>query len=272
MIQAEVELASTAKRLCAGFAELGGQRNEVIRVPTGRAPSGVRYIVRVMGGTESLARQAGLFDSRGVPVRGLPPAIVKGSLSEITGVWRGAFLARGSITDHGKSSLLRVTCPNTESALALVGAGRRLGFEVQAREVRGIDRVTVQDEEAIAALLTRLGARTNLQEWQQRRSAYEADAPNNRVVSFDNSNQQRTIRAAKQVSVRVGRALEILDDGVPAQFKQAAALRLAYQHASLEELGRMADPPLSKDTIAGRIRRLLAAAEKRAQELGIPAP
>jgi DNA-binding transcriptional regulator WhiA len=38
----------------------------------------------------------------------------------------------------------------------------------------------------------------------------------------------------------------------------------------LEELGSLSDPPLTKDAIAGRIRRLLAMADKRAQELGIP--
>ncbi|MDN6304079.1 MAG: DNA-binding protein WhiA, partial [Brachybacterium sp.] len=40
--------------------------------------------------------------------------------------------------------------------------------------------------------------------------------------------------------------------------------------ASLEELGRLADPPLTKDAVAGRIRRLLATADKRAEELGVP--
>ena len=34
---------------------------------------------------------------------------------------------------------------------------------------------------------------------------------------------------------------------------------------SLEELGALADPPLTKDAIAGRIRRLLALADKRAR-------
>ena len=42
------------------------------------------------------------------------------------------------------------------------------------------------------------------------------------------------------------------------------------QQASLEELGALADPPMTKDAIAGRIRRLLALADKRAQDLGIP--
>ena len=47
-------------------------------------------------------------------------------------------------------------------------------------------------------------------------------------------------------------------------------LRLEHRQASLEELGALADPPLTKDAIAGRIRRLLAMADKRAEELGIP--
>jgi hypothetical protein len=45
---------------------------------------------------------------------------------------------------------------------------------------------------------------------------------------------------------------------------------MEHQQASLEELGALADPPMTKDAIAGRIRRLLALADKRAQELGIP--
>ncbi len=42
------------------------------------------------------------------------------------------------------------------------------------------------------------------------------------------------------------------------------------KQASLEELGQLHEPPLTKDAIAGRIRRLLATADKRAEELGVP--
>jgi DNA-binding transcriptional regulator WhiA len=45
---------------------------------------------------------------------------------------------------------------------------------------------------------------------------------------------------------------------------------MAHRQASLEELGQLADPPLTKDAIAGRIRRLLAMADRRAGEQGIP--
>ena len=52
--------------------------------------------------------------------------------------------------------------------------------------------------------------------------------------------------------------------------EQAGRLRLEHKQASLEELGQLSDPVLTKDAIAGRIRRLLAMADKRAEELGVP--
>ena len=65
-------------------------------------------------------------------------------------------------------------------------------------------------------------------------------------------------------------AMEILGDDVPEHLRAAGELRLANRQASLEELGRLHEPPLTKDAVAGRIRRLLATADKRAQELGVP--
>ena len=69
---------------------------------------------------------------------------------------------------------------------------------------------------------------------------------------------------------RVERAFEILGDDVPAHLLQAGRLRIAHKQASLEELGQLSDPQLTKDAVAGRIRRLLAMADKQAHELGIP--
>ena len=48
--------------------------------------------------------------------------------------------------------------------------------------------------------------------------------------------------------------------------------RPGAQHSmrATDELGHHADPPMTKDAVAGRIRRLLAMADKRAIDLGIP--
>lgn len=66
------------------------------------------------------------------------------------------------------------------------------------------------------------------------------------------------------------RALEILGEEVPEHLAAAGRLRMEHKQASLEELGALADPALTKDAVAGRIRRLLAMADKKAQDLGIP--
>ena len=66
------------------------------------------------------------------------------------------------------------------------------------------------------------------------------------------------------------RALEILGEDIPDHLRVAGELRLAHKQASLEELGTLADPPMTKDAVAGRIRRLLAMADKRAADQGIP--
>ena len=98
----------------------------------------------------------------------------------------------------------------------------------------------------------------------------EVRATANRLANFDDANLRRSARAAVAAGARVERALEILGDEVPDHLKMAGQLRLEHKQASLEELGQLHDPVLTKDAIAGRIRRLLAMADKRAEELGIP--
>jgi len=217
-----------------------------------------------------LARQTGLVDGHGRPVRGLPPAVVSGASCDAAAAWRGAFLVHGSLTEPGRSAALEITCPGPEAALALVGAARRLGVPAKAREVRGVDRVVIRDGDAIGALLTRIGAHQSVLAWEERRMRREVRATANRLANFDDANLRRSARAAVAAGARVARALEILGDEVPDHLAAAGRLRIEHKQASLEELGALSDPPLTKDAVAGRIRRLLAMADKRAGELGIP--
>ena len=261
---------AAARRLRKEIAEVFGHPSEISVLAPGGLRRGNRYVVRVIKDGEALARQTGLLDGRGRPVRGLPPQVVSGSTCDAEAAWRGAFLAHGSLTEPGRSSSLEVTCPGPEAALALVGAARRLGIPAKAREVRGVDRVVVRDGDAISALLTRLGAHDCVLAWEERRMRREVRATANRLANFDDANLRRSARAAVAAGSRVKRALEILGDDIPEHLASAGALRLEHSQASLEELGQLADPPLTKDAVAGRIRRLLAMADKRASDLGLP--
>jgi len=270
VIEAEVDTGVVARRLKQAITEVYGHTSDVMVIQPGGLRRGNRYVVRVAREGESLARQTGLLDNRGRPVRGLPPQIVSGGVDESAAAWRGAFLAHGSLTEPGRSSALEITCPGPEAALALVGAARRLGVPTKAREVRGVDRVVVRDGEAISTMLTTLGAVETAKVWDERRARREVRGTANRLANFDDANLRRSARAAVAAGARVERAFEILGAELPEHLREAGELRLAHKQASLEELGQLADPPLTKDAVAGRIRRLLATADKRAQELGIP--
>lgn len=270
VVEAEFDTGAAARRLRRDIAEIYGHTAEVAIVQGNGIRKGSRYIVRIVKDGDALARQTGLVDQRGRPIRGLPPAVVSGGACDAVAAWRGAFLAHGSLTEPGRSSSLEVTCPGSEAALALVGVARRLGISAKAREVRGVDRVVIRDGDAIGQLLTRLGAHESLMAWEERRMRREVRATANRLANFDDANLRRSARAAVAAGARVERAMEILGDDVPEHLQLAGTLRLEHKQASLEELGQLHEPPLTKDAIAGRIRRLLAMADKRAEDLGIP--
>lgn len=268
-VESELDSAQVARRVHRDILDLYGIRAELAVIQASGLRRTNHYLVRVLDGA-TLARQTGLLDARNRPMRGLPNNLVNGSLAEVGALWRGAFLAHGSLTDPGRSSALEVTCPGNESAMALVGAARRLGIAAKAREVRGVHRVVIRDGDAISAMLVKMGAHQNVLRWEDLRQRREVRATANRLVNFDDANLRRSVQAAVAACARVERALEILEDEVPEHLAYAGALRLQHRDASLDELGQHADPPMTKDAVAGRIRRLLALADKRAAELGVP--
>ncbi len=269
VIEVELDTAIAARRLRQDILEVYGRPSEILTISGGALRKGKRYVLRVVRDGESLARQTGLIDPRGRPVRGLPPQVVSASVCDSEAAWRGAFLARGSLTEPGRSASLEITCPGPEAALALVGAARRMGIATKPREVRGVDRVVIRDGDAIGAMLTHLGAHATFLDWEERRMRREVRATANRLANFDDANLRRSARAAVAAGARVERALEILGDDIPDHLRVAGQLRLEHKQASLEELGQLASPAMTKDAVAGRIRRLLAMADRRAGELGI---
>ncbi len=283
VVEAELDTASVARRLRQEIAEVFGHPSEIAMLAAGGLRRSARWLIRVDRGGEALARATGLIDQRGRPVRGLPPMIVTGGLCDAAAAWRGAFLAHGSLTEPGRSSSLEITSPGPEAALALVGAARRLGVQAKSKQVRGVDRVVIRDAEAIGAMLIHMGAQDSVLAWEERRMRREVRATANRLANFDDANLRRSARAAVAAGARVSAAMEILGGHVtagngdapvtepaPEHLLAAGELRLKHPQASLEELGALADPPMTKDAVAGRIRRLLALADKRALALGLP--
>lgn len=269
-VEVELDHLEAAKRVRRDIRDLFGMATDAaVMQPSGNRSHPV-YVVRVRQGGETLARQTGLLDAKKRPVRGLPNKLTTSPVTDLAAIWRGAFLASGSISEPGRSAAIEIVAPSAEAAMAMVGIGQRLGVASKAREVRMAHRIMVRDGDAISDLLTTMGAPGAVSEWEKLRERREVRATANRLVNFDDANLRRSAQAAVAACARVERALEILGPEIPDHLLYAGRLRLSFRDASLDELGHHADPPLTKDAVAGRIRRLLAMADKKAEDAGIP--
>ena len=270
VLEAEFDSSQLANRVKTEIKDLFGidARVEILHASGVRKSS--RHNLRVLKQTDLLVRQTGLYYPTGKPVRGIHSRFVSDSADVAAAVWRGALLAHGSLTDPGRSSSLEVSCPSNEAASSLVGLARRLGISgAKSREVRGVHRVVIRQGEDISKLLELIGASGIQARWDQLRAKREVRSTANRLANFDDANLRRSAQAAVAAGARVARALEILGPDIPAHLKYAGELRLQHKQASLDELGHLATPPMTKDAVAGRIRRLLAMADKKAEDLGI---
>lgn len=85
----------------------------------------------------------------------------------------------------------------------------------------------------------------------------------NRVVNCDVANEDRTaIASVKQVlaieRIKAERRFDFLDENL----KEIANLRLQHQNVSLEELGKMLNPPISKSGANHRMRKIVKISEE----------
>lgn len=271
ILEAEFDSAQLANRVKSEIKDLFGIESKIDILHASGIRKTSRHSLRVVKQTDLLVRQTGLYYPTGKPVRGIHSRFVSDSADVAVAVWRGALLAHGSLTDPGRSSSLEISCPSNEAASSLVGLAKRLGINgAKSREVRGVHRVVIREGDDISSLLTIVGTSGVQEKWDQLRAKREVRSTANRLANFDDANLRRSAQAAVAAGARVARALEILGPDIPTHLKYAGELRLQHKQASLDELGHLATPPMTKDAVAGRIRRLLAMADKQAEDLGIP--
>lgn len=251
-LAAEVDSSAIAVRLVSLLSRMGIDDGAV----EGDSARGRwRVTVDAVVGADLLAR-VGLVDPRGRPSPGLAPWLVGGSLPQAVAAWRGALLAAGrfATSDRGAGDVrITVACPSTATALGLAQIGLRLG--VRARSARGAEpRLAVDEPGEGALLLASCGGGTVL-----------AAAGLVATAEASSANATRAAVAAARAVSAVGEALAALESAgvaVPGQLAEAGRLRLRHPELGLGELAALAEPPLSKDMLAGRLRRLSALAAR----------
>jgi hypothetical protein len=130
---------------------------------------------------------------------------------------------------------------------------------VAAKETRRKGRAVLylKDFDAIAELLTRIGAFAAVLRLEDVRALRETKNRIHRLVNTEAANLQRSAQAGAQQR----RVIEFLQNAyglsrLSPPLREVAELRLRHPDESLAELGRRCNPPIGKPTVSSRLGAL----------------
>ncbi len=176
---------------------------------------------------------------------------------------RGAFLAAGTVSDPAKSYHFEITCPGEEEAVYLISLLSRCGVEARGMERKGSSVVYIKEGGQIRDILTMMGAPVSMMNFENARILKGMRGNVNRRVNCETSNINKTVAAG----VRQVKAIRALRDSgelytLSDSLQDIARARLDNPDATLEELGQLMNPPVSKSGVNHRLRKLCALAEQ----------
>ncbi|MCI7062758.1 MAG: DNA-binding protein WhiA [Lachnospiraceae bacterium] len=170
---------------------------------------------------------------------------------------RGVFLAAGSLSDPEKAYHLEFALFSEQFASFIKDI--LAFFELEAKIVRRKRYFVVYIKEGsqIVDFLNVVEAHIALMEFENVRIVKEVRNSVNRQVNCETANIGKTVAAAaKQIEdiefIECNMGLRKLARGL----REIAELRLEYPDASLQELGKMLDPPIGKSGVNHRLRKL----------------
>ena len=119
-----------------------------------------------------------------------------------------------------------------------------------------------KDSDEIVTLLTLMGANDSALEYIGVKVFKDVRNNVNRRTNFENANLDRTVNA----SLRQTQAIEKLKregnfEKLSPELKKIAVLRLENPELSLQQIGQMLEPPLSRSGVNHRLQKILNYAE-----------
>ena len=177
---------------------------------------------------------------------------------------RGAFLAGGSVTDPEKRGHLELATPHRNVSREMMSLLLDLGFEPKETQRRGNTLLYFKKADAIADFLTQIGAPVSAMNVMTAKVDKEMRNLVTRRINCDTANADKTVLAAQE-QIDAIRAVAKAWGGIfelPEPLQETAMLRIANPEASLADLARLSDPPVTKSCLNHRLKKLLAMAEQ----------
>lgn len=173
-----------------------------------------------------------------------------------------AFLLKGSINDPYRGYNLEINVQQKEEALLIGKIMEDFSIDPKLNLRNEAYCVYIKDSDKISDFLAIIGANKSLFDLENVRAMKSIRNDINRQTNFDKANIDRTVKAAfRQIdAINKLKDKNILEN-LSEDLQEISKLRLNYPYISLEELGKMMTPALSKAKVNYRLQKLIKLAE-----------
>ncbi len=177
---------------------------------------------------------------------------------------RGAFLVCGSVTDPQKDYHIEFNVQKAKLCSDLVQIIEDLGLKGK-KIIRGNSYVVYSnDAESIEDYIGTMGANKAFMEVMQTRAMKDIKNQINRRTNFESANMSRSIEAGLKQVALIEEVLEKIQlSDMTDDLAELCSLRLENPDVSLDELGKLMKPEISRSAVSRRFKKL----EKIAAEL-----
>lgn len=170
---------------------------------------------------------------------------------------RGAFLSSGSITNPERTYHLEISTEQTMLAEKILNIISSLGLEAGITQRKGSLVVYMKDGGQIVHLLNLMGAHNALLRFENVRVLKDMRNQINRLVNCETANVDKTVKAAVDQLEDIRLIDEVIGlEELPMKLQDLANVRLENPYASLQELGELMTPSMSKSGVNYRLRQI----------------
>lgn len=176
---------------------------------------------------------------------------------------RGAFLGGGTITNPESIYHLEIYFNEQDYCELMKNILEEKDIRTKTLKSDKKYILYIKDGENISKFLAFIGANKSVLKFEDTRVVKEIRNRVNRIVNCETANLNKTISSAvKQIdSIKLIKSKKRFKD-LSEKEQELAELRLKNPDASLVELGKMLNPPLSKSGVNHRMNSILKIAEK----------
>lgn len=255
--------AAVARRTLLLLADMGYREVELVVRMRQRIQKSNSYIIRMNSDDKVKELLTNLGILKGGRLSSEVPQAYSKKKCCARSYIRGVFLGAGYLGKPAYGHHLEIAVEDRKYAESLAEMIRKFDMNPKVIERRTYYVVYLKEGDDIVQFLNVTGAHTTLLDFENSRVIKSIRNDVNRLVNAEQANLEKTVDASVlQVDCirRITESTGLIKLSRP--LAEAARLRLDNPDATLAELGRMMDPPISKSGMNHRMRRIAAIASK----------